>query len=83
MALTPCTRCARHHRTDEAACPFCHATTHRLSRPAGLGVLLASSLLFSACVVATPTPVYGAPAPPYSPSPKLPGEPSPSPSPDQ
>lgn len=70
MPLLTCPGCARHLRANEAACPFCQAPTQSGWKLAGFGATLAASGLLAACmVVAQPVPVYGAPAPPLSPSP--------------
>lgn len=80
MPLLTCPGCARHVRANEAACPFCQAPTQSTWRLAGLGTTVAAASLLSACMVLFPpaTPVYGVPAPPFSPSPS----PSPSASPE-
>ena len=75
MPLTSCPACARHYRATEVSCPFCQAPAEPRARRSRLGLLLASSAFLSACmIVPQPTPVYGAPAPPFSPSPQLPSE---------
>ena len=56
-----CERCGRHHRVDEASCPFCETRVARPGRLISAVVAAASSLVLVAC--------YGQPPDPYQPVP--------------